>query len=324
MNKSLRFLAVIAVILIAWLVWSFWNAYKPKALVMQGQIEAREYTVSSKVPGRIAEVLVEAGDVVEAGQLIFRLNSEILDAKVAQAKGGEQAASAVVDAADTGAREQEIEVARNNWQTTIATAELTAATLQRMENLLAEGVIPVQRRDEAFAANEAAQHTREAANEIYSLAKEGARVETKEAAKGVEQTASAVLTEVEIFRREADIHSHWSGEVSTVFLHAGEITPPGFPVVTIVDIEDAFAVFQVREDYLKNISEGTEIEVKIPALSDELYTFKISHISVMGDFATWRATNATAGYDLKTFEVEAKPVAPIKDLRVGMTALLEF
>ena len=324
MNKSLRFLVVIAVILVAWLVWSFWNAYKPKPLVLQGQIEAREYSVSSKVPGRIAEVLVEAGDVVEAGQLIFRLDSEILDAKVAQAKGSEQAASAAAEAADTGAREQEIEVVRNNWQTTLAAAELAEATLQRMENLLAEGVVSVQRRDEAFAANEAAQHTREAAYEIYSLAKEGARVETKEAAKGVEQTASAVLTEVEIFRREADIHSHWSGEVSTVFLHAGEITPPGFPVVTIVDIEDAFAVFQVREDNLKDFSKGTEISVKIPALSDELYPFEISHISVMGDFATWRATNATAGYDLKTFEVEARPLKPIQNLRVGMTTLLEF
>ena len=324
MNTSQRFLAIIAVILVAWLGWSFWDAYKPKPMVMQGQIEAREYSVSSKVPGRIAEVLVNAGDVVEVGQLIFRLDSEILDAKLAQAKGGEQAASAAVDAADTGAREQEIEITRNNWQTTIAARELTAVTLQRMENLLADGVIPVQRRDEAFAANEAAQHTAQAANEIYSLAKQGARVETKDAAKGVEQTASAVVKEVEIFRREADIHSPWSGEVSSVFLHAGEITPPGFPVVTIIDIDDAWAIFQVREDYLKNISKGAEIKIKIPALSDDLYTFKITHISVMGDFATWRATNATAGYDLKTFQIEAKPVTPVKDLRVGMTTLLEF
>lgn len=324
MNTSLRFLAIIAVILVAWLGWSFWTAYKPKPLVMQGQIEAHEYSVSSEVPGRIAEVLVGPGDVVEVGQLIFRLDSEILDAKLAQARGGEQAASAAVDAADTGAREQEIEIARNNWQTTKAARELTAVTLQRMENLLAQGVIPEQRRDEAFTANEAAQHTAQAAYEIYSLAKEGTRGETKDAAKGIEQTASAVVREVEIFRREADIHSPWSGEVSTVFLHAGEITPPGFPVVTIVDIEDAFAVFQVREDYLKNISKGAEIEVKIPALSDDLFKFKVTNISVMGDFATWRATNATAGYDLKTFEMEATPVTPVKGLRVGMTALLEF
>lgn len=324
MKASLRFLAVIAVLLIAWLVWSFWSAYKPKTLVMQGQIEAREYSVSSKVPGRIAEVLVAAGDVVEIGQQIFRLDSQVLDAKLAQAKGGEQAASAAVEAAVTGAREQEIEVARNNWQTTIAGAELTAVTLERMENLLAEGVIPVQRRDEAFAANEAAQHTRQAAYELYMLIKEGVRIETKDAAKGIEQTASAVVTEVEIFRRETEIHSPWAGEVSTVFLHAGEITPPGFPVVTIIDINDAWAVFQVREDYLKNFTKGAEIEVQIPALGDELHTFKITHISVMGDFATWRATNATAGYDLKTFEIEAQPITPIQDLRVGMTTLLEF
>ena len=73
-----------------------------------------------------------------------------------------------------------------------------------------------------------------------------------------------------------------------------------------------------------NISKGAVVELRIPALGEGLYPFKISHISVMGDFATWRASNATAGYDLKTFEVEARPLKPIENLRVGMTVLLEF
>jgi HlyD family secretion protein len=324
MNTGSRFLTIIVVVLIAWLGWSFWDAYRPQAMVMQGQIEAREYTVSSKVPGRIAEVLVRKGDPVEVGQLVFRIDSPELEAKLSQAEGGVQAASAIVAAANTGARAQEIEAARDQWQTAKAAEELTTKTLERMENLLVDGVIPQQRRDEVYAAHEAAKYTTQAAYQIYSMASEGTRVETKAAARGREQIASGVVAEVEAMRKDTEIHSRWSGEVATVFLHSGELAPQGFPIVTIVDIDDAWAVFQVREDYLKNISKGAEINVRIPALGEDLYTFEISHISVMGDFATWRATNATAGYDLKTFEVEARPLSSIKGLRVGMTTLLEF
>ncbi len=324
MKTGSRFLTIIGLVLIAWLGWSFWDAYRPKPLVLQGQIEAMEYTVSSKVPGRIAEVLVRKGDPIEVGQLIFSIDSPELEAKLAQAEGGKQAASAIARAADKGARAQEIEAARDQWQTAKAAEELSAKTLERMENLLADGVIPQQRRDEVYAAHEAAKYTTQAAYQIYSMAQEGARPETKEAAKGQEQMASGVVAEVEAIKGDTAIHSRWSGEVSTVFLHTGELAPQGFPVVTIVDIEEAWAVFQVREDYLKDISKGAEIKVRIPALGEEFYTFKISHISVMGDFATWRATSATAGYDLKTFEVEARPLTAIKGLRVGMTTLLEF
>lgn len=324
MNAGNRFLSVIGIVLLVWLAWSFWDAYQPQPLVLQGQIEAREYTVSSKVPGRIAEVLVRKGDMVEVGQLIFRIDSPELDARLTQAEGGKQAASAMARAADSGARAQEIEAARDQWQTAKAAEELSAKTLQRMDNLLADGVIAQQRRDEVYAAHEAAKYTTHAAYQLYSLAEEGARSETKDAAKGQEQIASGVVAEVEAMRRDTQIRSRWSGEVATVFLHAGELAPQGFPVVTVIDIDDAWAVFQVREDYLKNVSKGAQIKVRIPALSDDRYSFEVTHISVMGDFATWRATNATAGYDLKTFEVEARPISPIKDLRVGMTTLLEY
>lgn len=324
MNTGNRFLTIVAALLIAWLVWSFWDAYRPQTMVMQGQIEATEYTISSKVPGRIADVLVKKGDPVEVGQLIFRIDSPELEAKLSQAKGGVQTASAMVDAAATGARAQEIEAARDQWEVAKAAEELAAKTLERIDNLLADGVIPQQRRDEVYAAHEAAKYTTQAVYQIYSMASEGTRDETKAAARGQKQIASGMVAEVEAMRNDTEIYSRWPGEVTTVFLHTGELAPQGFPVVTIVDIDDAWAVFQVREDYLKNIKKGAEIKVRIPALGDDFYAFKISHISVMGDFATWRATNATAGYDLKTFEVEARPLSSIEGLRVGMTTLLEF
>ena len=324
MNNSRGLLMIIGLVLLVWLSWSFWDAYRPRPIILQGQIEASEYSVSSKLPGRIAEVLVRKGDRVEAGQLIFTIDSPEIEAKLAQAKGGRRAAAAIVEAADKGAREQQIEAARDQWQTAKAAQELADKTLQRMENLLAEGVIPQQRRDEVYAAHEASKYTTQAAYALYTMAQEGARPETKEAARGQEQAASGVVAEVEAMELDTAIHSAWSGEVATVFLHTGELAPQGFPVVTIVDIAEAWAVFSVREDYLKHVGQGSEVELRIPALGEGRYSFKVSHISVMGDFATWRASNATQGYDLKTFEVEARPVQPIVGLRVGMTILLEL
>ena len=324
MKTSRALLLIIGLLLIAWLSWSFWDAYRPRPLVLQGQIEASEYSVSSKLPGRIATVMVRKGDRVELGQLIFTIDSPEIEAKLAQAQGGKRAAGAMADAAEKGAREQQIEAVRDQWQTAKAAQELADKTLQRMENLLADGVIPQQRRDEVYAAHEAAKYTTQAAYALYTMAREGARAETKEAARGQEQAASGVVAEVEAMEMDMAIHSAWSGEVATVFLHAGELAPQGFPVVTIVNAEEAWAVFSVREDYLQQLAKGTVVKLGVPALGDDKYAFTITHISVMGDFATWRASNATEGYDLKTFEVEARPVQPIAGLRVGMTTLLEL
>jgi HlyD family secretion protein len=311
-------------LIISFVVWAFWKAYQPQPEVLHGQIEAREYSVASKIPGRIASVKVAKGDAVEVGQLVFTIASPVLDAKLEQAMGAQQSAGAVELAADKGAREQELSVAYDNWQTIKAAEALALKTYQRIQNLFDDGVVPEQKRDEAFAAYEAARYTSKAAYELYTLTKEGTREETQDAAAGQTRVATALVAEVQALRSDAEIHSSFKGEVSNVFLHPGEIAPPGFPVVTVVDMSEIWAVFQLREDLLKDFTKGTEISVLIPALGDDAYAFSIAHISVMGEFATWRATSAVTGYDMKTFEVEARSLEPIDDLRVGMTVLLKL
>jgi HlyD family secretion protein len=324
MNKSNILPGIVGVLLTGWLMWSFWDAYRPQAIILQGQIEAQEYSISSKVPGRIDRLLVRKGDHVEAGQLVFSINSPEIRAKLTQAQGTQEAAMALAEAADAGSRSQEIEVTRDNWQTARAAEDLAKKTFDRMDALFEEGVISEQRRDEAFALFQAAQYTEKAAYQLYSLAREGARSEVVAASKGEAKAASGLVAEVEAAEDDTEVRTPYSGEVATVFLHAGELAPQGFPVVTVVDLADAWAVFQVREDFLRHVSLGMEVDISIPALGDGTYSFSVSHISVMGDFATWRATSASEGYDLKTFEVEARPVNQIDGLRIGMTTLIEL
>lgn len=324
MNVTNASIALLCTILVGWLGWSIWDGYGSQRTILQGQIEAREYSMSSKIPGRIGDVMVRRGDPVTTGQLLFTIDSPELDARLTQVRGAQQTADALVRAAEGGAREQEIEVARDEWEAAKAAENLAKKSYERINNLFLEGVVAEQRRDELYAIFEAAQYQTRAAYQLYSIAQEGAREETIDAATGQANAASGLVAEVEASALDTEILSTHEGEVANVFLHAGELAPQGFPVLTVLNPAESWAVFQVREDLLKHTSKGTRLDLRIPALSDALLPFVVSHVSVMGSFATWRATSSTEGYDLKTFEIEARPIAPIVGIRPGMTVLLEL
>ncbi|WP_273860236.1 HlyD family secretion protein [Photobacterium sp. GSS17] len=324
MSKLKTLAAVIpAAALVGWLGYSFWQAYQPFPVRLQGQVEAQQYNISSKVPGRIEHVLVRKGDTVAKGDLIFTLLSPELDAKLEQARAGEEAAGALAQQAENGARSQEIAAAKDQWQKAKAAAGLMEKTYRRVDNLYKDGVMAEQKRDEAFTQWQAALYTERAAYQMYAMATEGAREETRRAAQEKARMAAGAVAEVEAYAADTQITSWYNGEVTQVLLHEGELAPQGFPVVSVVDMQDAWAVFHVKEDQLSKFTLGAEFNAVIPALGDKAHAFKVSHVAAMGDFATWRTTDPAQGFDMRTFEVEARPMRPIDHLRVGMSVIIE-
>ncbi|MCG9630943.1 efflux RND transporter periplasmic adaptor subunit [Vibrio sp. Isolate30] len=315
--------SIIGVGIIGWVGYSFYQAYLPQPIKIQGQIDAQQYSISSKVPGRVDQVFVRKGDTVEKGQLVFSLLSPEIDAKLEQAKAGEKAAGALAQEAEKGAREQQIQAAKDQWLKAKAAADLMEKTYQRVNNLYKDGVVAEQKRDEAKTQWQAAKYTESAALQMYKLAQEGARDETKIAAAQKALMAAGAVAEVEAYAKDTQIHSWFNGEVAQVLLSSGELAPQGFPVVTVIDTQDAWAVLNVREDHLKYFEKGSQFDAYLPAL-DKKITFEVSHIAVMGDFATWRSTDAAQGFDLRTFEIEARPVDNKDTLRMGMSLVVEL
>ncbi|MFH0781330.1 MAG: efflux RND transporter periplasmic adaptor subunit [Pseudomonadota bacterium] len=323
--RFLKIFLIIAIILagVSWLSYSFWHAYQPQPIKLQGQIEAQQYNIASKVAGRISEVFVKKGAQVERGQLIFTILSPEIDAKLAQAMAGKDAAVAVAEGVNSGARKQQIEAAKDQWQQAKSAALMMEKTFRRVDNLYRDGVVALQKRDEASTHFQAATHAADAAFQMFKLAEEGAREEEKMAAAGKVRMAEGAVAEVEVYAAETRIESWHDGEVTQILLQSGEVAPQGFPVVTVMDMNDAWAVFHVREDRLAEFSKGHEFYVTIPALANSRHLFRVSHVAVMGDFATWRATNGNKGFDMRSFEVEARPIQPIEGLRAGMSILVQ-
>ena len=324
MQKSFIVVVVFVIGLVSWVGFTFYEAYQPKALVLQGQIDAQTYNISSKLPGRISDIFVKKGDSVEIGDAIFSLSSPEVDAKLKQAEAAKDAAGAQKNQANNGARKQEIQAAHDQWQKAKAAEALMLTTYKRINTLYEQGVISEQKRDEVYTQYRAAKYTSNAAGQMAQMAKEGARVEIKAAASAQERIYEAKVDEVNVYIKESKQYAFHQGEVTQVLIHLGELAPTGFPVVSVIDIQDSWAKFAVREDYLRLFKKDKIFQAKIPALSDDSYEFRVSNIAVMGDFATWRATESGKGFDMKSFEVELRPTKPIKDLRVGMSVLLEL
>ena len=286
-------------------------------------MEAQETDLAPKVTARIAEVLVKEGDQIAAGALLVRTDSPELAAKLAQATAGQQAAQAVADKAQRGARPQELEMARLQWQRAQSAADLAQSSFKRVDGLAKDGLVAAQKRDEAEANFKTSRDQALTARAQYELTRSGARSEDIAAANAQARQVAGVLAEVEAARAETELKSPVAGEVAKVLAKVGELSPQGVAVVTVVDLKDQWVVLNVREDHLQRFAKDAEFDAVLPALGNKSVRFKVFYSAALPDFATWRATRAGQGFDARTFEVKARPAAPIAGARPGMSVLVQ-
>ena len=173
---------------------------------------------------------------------------------------------------------------------TQAPRDLAQKNLARVQELYDGGVVSAQQLDEAQARMQQAEGTADATRSFVD---------------------------------EMTLYSPVEGEISTVVLESGELASPGVSVLTVLDTSDVWVTFNVREDLLKHFALNKEFSVQIPGLG-KMHPFRVNYISKKGDYAVWSATKTRGEFDLKTFEVRAKPVTPVPELRQGMTALISL
>lgn len=323
MKSKVYTVTLVLIALITAVAFIGWFMLRPAPYVMQGTVEATSYKVSSKVPGRVDSLTVRRGDVVRKGQFLYGISSPEVLAKLTQAEAARSAAAAMQDKVDAGARKQQKQQAYEMWQKAQAGLELARKTYDRVKNLYDQGVVPAQKLDEAQASLKAMQTTETAARAAYTMAVEGAQREDKAAAAALVEQAGGAVSEVESFVLETRQYAPVDGEVSSVISENGELVGTGFPVITIVDLSDAWAVFNVKETMLPKIKIGTRFQGYFPAL-DTTLELAVTYIAVEASYATWAATRTSGEFDVKTFEIHAKPTEPVDNLRPGMTVIVDY
>lgn len=322
-KENRRLLSAMGVVIIVTAVLAIvgFCILKEPAEIVEGQAEATQVRISGLLPGRVTEFYVQEGDMVHAGDTLVHIHSALAQAQLNQAQGMVDVARAMNQKVDAGTRVQIIQAAYQLWQQAKAAVEITKKTYDRMEALYAKGVISEQKRDEAQAAYQAAQAAEKAAESQYELAKSGAQQEDKEGARALVDVAEGGVESVNAVLDDQYLVAPCDGQIDVIYPNVGELVAMGAPIMNLLRVDDKWVTFNVREELLNDLTMGKEINVMIPALDHKEIKARVYYVRDMGSYASWRATKTTGDWDSKTFQIKARPLDSVPDLRPGMTVI---
>lgn len=317
---TIAFVTVLIVVVIVSTIGIF--ALKDKPEILQGQVEATEVKISGKLAGRIDKFLVEEGQTVKEGDTLVFIKSPEVEAKYNQANAMENVAFYENQKVQEGTREQVVATFYQAWLKSQSDLQLATTTYNRIQALYKDSVVTSQRKDETEALYKAALAGERAAHQQYQLAVDGARKQDKESSQSLVSAAKSSVNEVQAFLQDARLIAPASGQIAVIYPKRGELVAPGSPIMSLVVLEDAHAVLNVREDNMPYFKMGGRFKADIPAIDEKDIEFEIYYISPLGSYATWKSTKQVGSYDMRTFEIKAKPVQTVPDLRPGMSVLV--
>jgi HlyD family secretion protein len=303
---------------------SIWYLVRGEPLLVQGEVDATRLDIAARVDGRVAEIPVERGQNVDANAVLVRIDNPETIAKNEQALAAKVVAEAQLANINVGTRAEVIAARKAALERAQASLVLAQQTYDRTRRLAETGNAPQARLDQATDTLHENERGVDMAKSAYEQAVNGYTKEEHEIAAANVGKALADVKAVQSIIDQMVVYAPVASQVYQRNVEPGEYVSPGVPLVTLIDLDEMWVHFDLREDLVKTIKLGDRFDVRIPALADRLITVEVKRIATKGEYASWRATRATGDFDLRTFEIRAYPVEKVPELRPGMSAYLDW
>ena len=303
---------------------SIWYLVRGQPLLVQGEVDATRYDMAARVDGRVSDIPVDRGQDVAAGAVLVKIDNPETLAEKDQAMAAEVVAKAQLAHINAGTRAEEIAARKAAMDRAGASVVLAQKTYDRVSQLTEHGHASVAQLDQATDALHESQRSADQAKSAYDEAVNGYTKEEREIAEATLKKAAADITAVESIVDQMVVFAPVASQVYQRNVETGEYVSPGVPLITLMDLNDMWVHFDLREDLLKTLKVGDRFNVRIPALEDREITVEVRLIATKGEYASWRATRATGDFDLRTFSIRAYPVDKVPGLRPGMSAYLDW
>ena len=323
--ESLRAPSIIVGVVVAIVAaLSIWYLVRPQPLLVQGEADATRFDIAARVDGRVAEVPVARGQDVAAGAVLVRIDNPETIAKNEQALAAKVVADAQLANINVGTRAEVIAARKAALERAEAASVLAQKTYDRVSQLAERGNAPIARLDQATDTLHESQRAVDQARSAYEQAVNGYTKEERQIAAANVGKALADIKAVQSIIDQMVVYAPVASQVYQRNVEPGEYVSPGVPLITLIDLNDLWIHFDLREDLVKTLKVGDRFDVRIPALADRRISVEVKLIATKGEYASWRATRATGDFDLRTFSVRAYPVEKVPELRPGMSAYLDW
>jgi HlyD family secretion protein len=303
---------------------SIWYLVRPQPLLVQGEVDATRFDIAARVDGRVGTIPVERGQDVAAGAVLVRIDNPETIAKNEQSVAAKIVSEAQLANIKVGTRPEVIAARKAALERAQASLVLAQKTYDRVKQLAEHGNAPIARLDQATDSLHESERAVDQAQSAYDQAVNGYTKEEHEIAEANVGKAIADIKAVQSIIDQMVIYAPVASQVYQRNVEPGEYVSPGVPLVTLVDLNDLWVHFDLREDLVKSLKIGDRFRLRIPALSDRRITVEVRLIATKGEYSSWRATRATGDFDLRTFSIRAYPIEKVPELRPGMSAYLDW
>jgi multidrug resistance efflux pump len=342
MNAKYRVFAMLGIVFLLSLGFYFFSTRGTSDVVLIGTVDANQVIVSSKVAGRIEQLMVDEGQSVKQGELIAQIDNQDLaaerdsaratlaglrsqvrqsgesyasthgetDAQVKNASAALQAAQASLEESQANEHQQALDAKR-----TVALAEQGVASQQdrdRAEQTLAANQARVRANQEQVIAARATLNTMQARINQAAAAQSNIA-----ATRGQMDSANAKLVEAEVRIGYTRVVAPVNGTVSVRAAREGEVVSVGTPIVTIVDLTQTWVYAAIPETQAQAVKLGDTLEVRMPG--GERVSGKIIAKAAEADFATERDYSRSKR-DIRTVRLKLLIDNPRETYVPGMTA----
>ena len=313
--------AIVAAVVVA---LSLFYLLRPEPLLVQGEADATRFDIAARVDGRVKEIPVERGQNVPAGAVLVRIDNPETLAKLEQMSAAKVVAEAQLANVLVGTRVETIAAKKAVLERAQAALVLAQKTYDRTRTLTEQGNAPQARLDQVTDSLHESERAVDQAKSAYEQAVNGYTKEERAVTKANVEKAHADIQSVQSIVDQLVVYAPVASQVYQRNVEPGEYVSPGVPLVTLIDLNDVWIHFGLREDLVRGLKVGDRFDVRIPALDDRSVTVELKLIATKGEYASWRATRASGDFDLRTFSIRAYPVKPVPELRPGMSAYLDW
>jgi HlyD family secretion protein len=315
---------IVAILFVAMIGLSIWYLSRQEPLVVQGEVQSRTFDMAARVDGRIAQIAVSRSQNVKQGAPLIRIDNPELLAKERQAEAALRVADAELARVRAGFRAETIAVRKAEIDRANADLTLAQKTFDRTRQLVTSHDAPQSQFDKDRAALTLAERTVDQAHFAYDEAVAGFTREDLNIALAKVETAKADVATLRSLVDQLVVAAPAGSQVFRIPVEDGEFVLPGVPLITLVDLDDMWVQFDLREDLLRDLKIGSRIEVRVPALDNRIVILEVRVIGAKGEYTGWRATRASGDFDLRTFEIRAYPAQPVEGLRPGMSVYTDW
>lgn len=274
-----------------------------------GRIEATEIDVATKIAGRVQEILVNEGDFVTEGQVVARIQSETVEAQLAEAEAQHRQAQTAVTSTEAAVTARESDKLAAEAVVIQRQAEWTAQTqrLERTEKLTKQGSLPPQTLDDDRASTRSAEAAISAAKAQVAAA-EAAIQAAKAQVKGAMSTteaAAATIARVKADLNDCTLKAPRNGRVQYRITQVGEVLGVGGKLLNLVDLADVYMTFFLPETAVGRVPLGSDVRLILDAAPDYVIPAKVSYVSSVAQFTPKTVETASERQKLM-FRVKAQ------------------